>query len=291
MEGYHKSVLLREVLEGLRVEKGEWYLDCTLGDGGHSLEIIRRGGKVLGLDVDPDALERVKDRFKSGGIGFDQYNLVRGNFRSLKNLTQTANLDQFKGVLFDLGVSSLQLQTPQRGFSFSKAGPLDMRMDPTLEVAALDLVNALGKGELYELFSKYGGEYSRRFVEAVVSARKIKRIESTTELAEILEKVAGKRGKIHPATKVFQALRIAVNDELNAITEALPQALEVTKRNGCILVISFHSLEDRIVKTVFRDWESAGFGQIVTKKPIIPSIEETRDNPRARSAKLRIFKK
>lgn len=292
MEEYHKPVLLSEVIKALDVKKGAWYLDCTLGDGGHSLEILRLGGNVVGMDVDPEALERAKERLGSWGY-LGKIKLVQGNFRDLKKLISQADLAdlEFAGVIFDLGVSSLQLMSPERGFSFAKVGPLDMRMDPSLQVRALDLINGLNKGELYELFSKLGEEKnSRALAAALVSARQVRPISSTRDLAQILERVVGRRkGQIHPATKVFQALRMAVNDELNALEEALPKALEVTLHGGHILVISFHSLEDRIAKISFKLWQNEGLGQVLTKKPMTPSDDEVRKNPRSRSAKLRIF--
>lgn len=278
MEGYHRSVLLGEVVEALNV-RDAWYIDCTIGDGGHSIEIIRRGGKVVGIDVDPQALKRVRQRFDEAGVDKRKYILVQGNFRDLKKLIQTGT--KFAGVLFDLGVSSLQLETPERGFSFGSEGPLDMRMDPALGVRALDLINAGGRKELYELFSRLGEEkYSRALADAVVRARQVRPLTTTTELAGLVARVAGIRGKIHPATRVFQALRIAVNDELAALEEALPQALEVLDKNGRIVVVSFHSLEDRIVKHFFK-----------SKELIIPSKEEIKDHPRSRSAKMRVFEK
>lgn len=298
-EGYHQPVLLREALEPLQVKRDEWYLDCTLGDGGHSLEILERGGRIVGLDVDPEALARTRQRFKGKGIPEDRFILIRGNFRDLGELlnrqAETRGLE-FKGVVFDLGVSSLQLETPQRGFSFSQLGPLDMRIDPDLGIRADDLINNLSRKELYELFYSLGEEkLAKRVADAVVSARQVAPVTSTRELADLVEsvyrKVGIKKGKIHPATKVFQALRIAVNDELVALTTGLAQSLERTKKDGCILVISFHSLEDRITKNTFKKWQSLGFGQMVTKKPITASNSEIDKNPRSRSAKMRVFKK
>lgn len=307
MEGYHTSVLLKEVMQALSVAPDKWYLDATLGDGGYTLEILQLGGKVLGLDVDPEALDRTKARLQATGIREQDYKLVQGNFRDLKNLIlQTEIADQkFSGAIFDLGVSSLQLLTPTRGFSFAKDGPLDMRMDPTLGVSALDLINVLDRKELYELFSKLGEEkYSKRLADALVSSREIGKgtgnrqqgtvIQSTRDLVELIEEVyrkAGERqGRIHPATKAFQALRIAVNDELGALIDGLEQIKEKINKNGHVIIISFHSLEDRIVKNTFRDWQEQGIGEVVTKKPIIPSEDEIRQNPRSRSAKMRIFK-
>ncbi len=289
MKGYHESVLLREVVDALNV-RDAWYLDCTLGDGGHSREIERLGGRVVGIDVDPQALKRAGERLESAV-------LIQGNFRDIDNLmnrqADTAKII-FAGAIFDLGVSSLQLETPERGFSFGKEGPLDMRMDPTLGVTALDLLNVLTGKELYELFTNMGEEkYSKRLADALVRAGKMS---TTTELAKFAERVvgkglpAGRQGKIHPATRIFQALRIAVNDELGALKEGLEKIKEKIQKNGRIVVISFHSLEDRIVKNTFKEWELAGFGEILTKKPIVPGDQETARNPRARSAKMRVFR-
>ncbi|MDO8638470.1 MAG: 16S rRNA (cytosine(1402)-N(4))-methyltransferase RsmH [Candidatus Daviesbacteria bacterium] len=291
MEIYHQSVLLREVVAVLHVQKNAWYLDLTLGDGGHSLEILKKGGKVVGIDVDPVALERAKDRLQDADYSEQDFVLIQGNFRDINNLIAQTEIDQkFAGAIFDLGVSSLQLDTPQRGFSFLREGPLDMRMDPYLEVNALDLIRGLNKGELYELFTKLGEEkFARKLAAAVVLSRQI--INTTADLARVIESSIGRHGKIHPATKIFQALRIAVNDELPALKEGLEASLSRIDKNGYIIVISFHSLEDRIVKNAFRDWQNLGFGQIILKKPLSPSNEEITQNPRARSAKLRVFQK
>ena len=294
MEGYHKSVLVEKIVDALVPPGGGMrnalVLDATLGDGGHSIEILKREGKVVAIDVDPQALARAHQRFEDLGINKERYKLVLGNFRNLNSLTKTSL--EFDGVLFDLGVSSLQLDSPLRGFSFSKSGPLDMRMDPALGVKALDLVNGLNKGELNELFIKLGEEkHSRKLADAVVFARGVGKIETTLQLADIIEKTVGRKGKIHPATKVFQALRMAVNDEPGALEEALPQGFGKLKGGGKILIISFHSLEDRIVKNTFKKWEEEGLGKIETDKPIVPNPEEVFENPRSRSAKLRIFKK
>ena len=185
----------------------------------------------------------------------------------------------------------MQLESPERGFSFGKMGPLDMRMDPSLGVRAWDLVNNLERKELYELFYKLGEEkHSKRLADVIVSAREITPFETTTQLAMVLEKaVGGRKEKIHPATRVFQALRMMINDEINALEEGLEKIKEKIKKNGRISIISFHSLEDRIVKLNFRKWAELGLGQIKTKKPIVPSEREVLINPRSRSAKLRVF--
>lgn len=293
MDEYHKPVLLREVIEALNVKKDSWYLDCTLGDGGHSLEILKIGGQVVGIDVDPQAIERARKRFETEEIDRNKWKLIVGNFRDINNLISQMDLagQKFAGAIFDLGVSLYQLETPERGFSFMKEGSLDMRMDPTLKVRALDLINAGGRKELYELFKKLGEEkYSWRLADALVLAREVAPISTTDQLAKVVERVIGKkRGKIHPATRVFQALRIAVNDELEALQEGLDQVIDLIQKNGRIVVISFHSLEDRIVKNTFKKWKSEGLGEIITKKPIVPSDNEIKSNPRSRSAKLRVF--
>lgn len=289
MIGFHKSVLKGEIFGILEIKKGEWYLDATLGDGGYALEVLQRGGRVFGLDVDKEALGRSTRRFEDAGIAQDRFHLSLGNFRDLSQIVDSFDSQiMFEGAIFDLGVSSYQLETPERGFSFQKAGPLDMRMGQDLTVKALDLVNGLNKGELNELFKNYGQEnYSRLIAEAVVRARPLT---TTDQLAAVIEKTVRKRGRIHPATKVFQALRIAINDELEALSEALPKALGKLRRDGYLFVISFHSLEDRVVKDLFREWERDGLGKVEAKKPIETSEEEKLINPRSRSAKLRIFK-
>ncbi len=301
MQEYHKPVLLNEILGILKGETG-WIVDATLGDGGYDVEILKNGGKIIGIDVDPKALERARMRFESLGFNKESYKLVQGNFRDIDSLIpaspakrgeQADTEKKIKAIIFDLGVSSLQLDSPERGFSFQKNGPLDMRMDPTLGVTAADLVNTLTKEDLYELFQKLGEEgNARRFAEAVVSARLTTPFKTTKDLADVIERSAGGRfGKIHPATRVFQALRIAVNDELHAIEEVLPKVIDLIDKNGQILIISFHSLEDRIIKHQFKDWQALGLGTVLTKKPIEAEEQEVRENPRSRSAKLRVFKK
>ena len=289
MSDYHISVLLEQTLAALQVEPGKKYIDATLGGGGHTSEIIQRGGIVLGLDVDSEALGFVKNKLN----GNKELFLAKGNFRDIDRLAQENGFEKVAGILFDLGVSSHQFDAGERGFSFRYDAPLDMRMDRSLGVTAADLVNGLNKGELIELFEKFGEEYfGKKISQRILEARAMKLITTTGELAEIIVR-AYPRGykKIHPATKVFQALRIAVNDELNSLKDALPKAVNLLESGGRLVIISFHSLEDRIVKEYFKSVEQEKMGKILTGKPIEASEEETESNKRARSAKLRVLEK
>lgn len=280
MSNFHKSVLLTEVLEGLKVKPNEKYIDATLGGGGHAKKILELGGIVLGIDVDKEALEFV-EKLKSENL-----TLARGNFRDIDKIAHLNNFDKVAGIIFDLGVSSHQIDDPDRGFSFQNEGPLDMRMDQELGVRALDLVKILTKGELNEIFTEFGEEsHAWKISDAIVRARSVRPIETTVDLAKIVFPIAGQ------SKKVFQALRIAINDELNAITQALPKALGLLGEKGRLCVISFHSLEDRIAKKKFLEFEKEKKGKIITEKPIVPTNEEINKNKRARSAKLRIFEK
>jgi 16S rRNA (cytosine1402-N4)-methyltransferase len=296
MNNYHTSVLLQETIDALQVKPGKRYIDGTLGGGGHTTKILELGGEVLGIDFDQDALDFNEEKFKIQSSKFkigDDLVLVKGNFKNVDSLARENGFESVDGVLFDLGVSSHHFDTAERGFSIQKEGPLDMRMDQELGVKAGDLLNVLTKGELYELFTKFGEErFAYAISNSIVSSRKVKRIETTTDLVGIINRVVPKgKESINPATRVFQALRIAINDELNNITEALPKALALLKTNGRIVVISFHSLEDRIIKNTFKEWEENGRGTIITKKPIVPSTDEIERNNRSRSSKLRVFEK
>ncbi|MBI2430678.1 MAG: 16S rRNA (cytosine(1402)-N(4))-methyltransferase RsmH [Candidatus Levybacteria bacterium] len=289
MDTYHKSVLLQEVLSFLKVEGGKKYIDATLGGGGHTKKILELGGEVLSIDVDQDAIDYVRSKIKDLG----RLTLVRGNFKDIGEIARLHGFEKVAGILFDLGVSSHQLDTASRGFSFQKEGPLDMRMDKNLSLKAADLINVLTKGELYELYRRLGEErHARAIASAVVSARQIKPIATTTELAKIVQLGAPKKfSNINQATKVFQALRIAVNDELNSLEVTLPKSLDLLEKEGRLVVISFHSLEDRIVKNAFRFFSNAKKGKIITKKPITPNWEEIKKNKRSRSARMRVFEK
>lgn len=295
-EEYHVPVLLREVIRGLNVRRGKKYIDATLGDGGHSFEILRLGEDVLGIDRDPEAIEYVERNWKlEVGSWKGRLTLVQGNFVHLKEIAIENGFNKVAGILFDLGVSTQQLLTDERGFSFNSDAELDMRMDPSLAVTAADLINGLHEKELYELFNKYGEEFHAWAVaRAVVQQRRLKPIRTCRELAEIVGNVRGLRkvrGKLNPATRIFQALRICVNDELNNLKAALPQAIDLLERNGRLVMISFHSLEDRIVKNFFKEREAAGVLKILTEKVIRPGEKEMMINPGSRSAKMRIAEK
>lgn len=286
MTEYHQPVLLAEVIQNLQVTPGKWYVDGTLGTGGHTKEILDQGGKVIGIDQDKRAIKIAQERL----IDYSNLTIINDNFNNLSQILASQNVSEVEGILVDFGTSYIQLEDGERGFSFSHDAVLDMRMNDELQVTAKDLVNALSEKELYVLFTKYSQEqHARAISKNIVSARELKPIESTAELAEICERAYGARTtKLHPATKVFQALRMAVNDEVNVIREMLPQAEKSLSPGGRLLAISFHEVEDRIVKQFIRDSKEL---VALTKKPIMASIEEEKHNPRSRSAKLRVAEK
>lgn len=307
----HLPVLLAEVMDGLQVRLGGLYIDGTVGGGGHTEMILAHSfpdgvgpqrSAVLGLDADPAAIRRVEERL-SAWVAAQRLILVQTPFERMGEVARARGFDAVDGILLDLGLSSFQLGTPERGFAFAMEGPLDMRFDPTSGESAADLLNHRSAEEIADILYRYGEEHrSRRIAEAVVQHRPIR---TTSQLAALVEKaVGGRRGaRIHPATQTFQALRIAVNDELGQLERVLPQTLDLLKPGGRLAIISFHSLEDRIVKTWMRD-EAQSYvpdpthpmgGRereprltVLTKKPIVPGNEEIRQNPRSRSAKLRI---
>lgn len=255
-------------------------MDATLGGAGHARGILERGGRVIGLDQDPEAVARAK------GLHLPGLTVVQGNFRHLKRHLAALGVERVDGILADLGVSSFHLDDPSRGFSYQKEGPLDMRMGlegPTAKEVVNRLLEALAR-----LLRELGEEpQAYRIARAIVAAREKAPIETTTQLAEIVRKAVGFRRAGHPARKTFQALRIYVNDELNALKEFLEQAAEVLAPGGRLVVIAFHSLEDRVVKRFLRE---SGL-KVLTKKPLVPSEKEAAQNPRARSAKLRAAEK
>ncbi len=283
---WHEPVLLDEVLSLLSPGPGVLICDATCGTGGHAEAILARGAELVGLDKDPQALEIARGRLARFGA---RVRLLHADFRELRAALARLGIKEVQGVLFDLGVSSLQLDSPARGFSFREEAPLDMRMDPSQPLTAAELVNRLPEPELARILWEYGEErYARRIARGIVRARDKAPIPTTTELARLVARCYPPgRHRIHPATRTFQALRIAVNDELAALKEGLAQAVELLSPGGVVCVISFHSLEDRIVKYFFRARAKAGRLELLTKKPLRPSPEEVARNPRARSAKLR----
>lgn len=292
----HQAVLIDSVLSYLDLKPGQIVLDGTIGSGGHSeaiLKAINPGGTLIGLDQDEEAIERAKKKFKVHGN--NRVVLGRFNFRDLDQALSSLNIKQVHAVLLDIGLSSNQLGDPGRGFSFQENGPLDMRMDRRIETTAADLIAGLSEVELVAIFRQYGEErYAGRIAKAIVSRRRKNPIRTTEALKALIEDVVPvkyKHGRIHPATRVFQALRIKVNDELNALIEALPKAFDSLITGGKLAVISFHSLEDRIVKRFFIDKKTKGDGKILTKKPVTATNQEIAINPRSRSAKLRVIER
>ncbi|MBI2849042.1 MAG: 16S rRNA (cytosine(1402)-N(4))-methyltransferase RsmH [Chloroflexi bacterium] len=299
----HIPVLLEEAIEALKVKPGGRYIDCTVGGGGHARLILEKScpdGLLLGLDADPDAIAIASRRLRDLNPL-----LVRENFSRLKEVAQKHDFYAVDGILFDLGISSLQLGDARRGFSFQRDSPLDMRFDPRLPTIAADLVNTLSERELAHLFFTYGEERrSRRIARTIVENRPI---HTTSRLAQLAIDALGlSPGRIHPATKIFLALRIATNKELEHLRTALEQAVDLLGHQGRLVVISFHSLEDRIVKGFFQR-ESKGCLclpavypctcghiptlRIITRKPVRPGLSDMELNPRARSAKMRVAEK
>jgi len=296
----HTSVLLHEAIDGLEVKAGDTFLDCTLGGGGHALEVCTKFGngvKILGLDIDRDAIARSVERLKIAGCTLAA---CESNFKNIGTALNTLGVSKVDRILFDLGLSSFQIEESGRGFSFQKNEPLLMSMKKDVEegdLTAYEIVNSWSEEDIATILYVYGDErYSRRIAHAIVEKREKKRIETTAELVEIILEATPhfyRRGRtrINPATRTFQALRIAVNDELGTLREGLMQAFEHLNSNGRMAVISFHSGEDRIVKNIFRDWARDEQVLLITKKPIVPQQAETELNPRSRSAKLRIIQK
>ncbi|MCZ7591472.1 MAG: 16S rRNA (cytosine(1402)-N(4))-methyltransferase RsmH [Kiritimatiellae bacterium] len=303
----HEPVLLEEVLVGLAVKPGGHYIDGTLGGGGHARAILEQAGpkgRLLGIDRDPHALALAQARLAD----LPNATLARGNFSEMKTLAQQHGLGGVDGVLLDIGVSSMQLDTPERGFSFQADAPLDMRMDPDIPRSAADWANQISESDLADVLWRFGEERaSRRIARFIVEARQRAPIRTTSELAELVVRAkGGQRGRIHPATQTFQALRVAVNNELGALEEGIESALSLLKSGGRLAVISFHSLEDRIVKQRMaahvgrrESLEAGGERWIVSpprvkwivKTPAMAGETEMKRNPRARSARLRVVER
>jgi 16S rRNA (cytosine1402-N4)-methyltransferase len=306
----HKTVLLNEAVEGLNIKPDGLYVDCTLGGAGHSLAIVSKltkGGKLFAFDQDSLAIEHAKEKLKSYQ---DQVVLIKSNFSYLNERLEDLGIDEVDGIVFDLGVSSPQLDLPERGFSYHHDAPLDMRMDQQSDLSAYDVVNHWPYEKLVRIFFHYGEEkFSKQIARKIEAHREKKHIETTGELVEIIKEgipAPARRTGGHPAKRVFQAIRIAVNDELQVFEDTLTDAISLTKKGGRISVITFHSLEDRICKTIFKE-QSTGpvlphglpmipeeyqpIIKLVNRKPIVASEVELEENKRARSAKLRIAEK
>lgn len=289
----HKPVMVEEVLRFLSPQPGKIIVDCTAGTGGHASEILKRiepGGLLIGIDKDEEMLKIAKERLAAVGNSFRLYH---ADYADLGLVLKDANIEKVDGVLLDLGVSTPQLGTPERGFSFEKEGPLDMRMDRSGGITAFTLLGRLSEREMEITFKKYGEErWSRRIARAILRERSKTRIETTTQLANIIGRVVPpayiKRGRIHPATRVFQALRIAVNKELESLEYLLNHLHEFLTTGARIVVISFHSLEDRVAKNAFRKGVEDSNLKILTQKPLRPQSAEVIENIRSRSAKLRV---
>ena len=307
MEYSHYSVLLEEAISYLNIKENGIYVDCTLGGGGHSSEILKRlkNGHLYSFDQDDYAINRASERLSKISSNFT---IIKSNFKDIKIKLKEYNVDHIDGVLYDLGVSSFQLDIPERGFSYRYDAPLDMRMDQTKELTAEIVVNEYSFADLSNIFYRYGEEpFSKQIARKIEEVRKQKRIKTTFELVDIIksalpQKVLNKKG--HPAKQVFQALRIAVNDELRVFEDSLNDALDMLNKNGRAVVISFQSLEDRICKTIFKERSTINIPEglpivvkdlapfeLITRHPILPSDAELDENLRSHSAKMRVIEK
>ncbi len=289
----HIPVLLNEVLNLLCIKPEGIYIDCTIGEGGHSeaiLNVIHPKGFLIGIDCDKSVLEITERRLEKFAGSFK---LVHNNFLNITDICSRLNIKAIDGIIFDVGMSSYQIDNPERGFSFSKNGPLDMRMDRSSILTAQSLINNLSCDELAEIFFKYGEErYSRRIASRIVAERNKKPIQTTSDLVTIIKKaIPLRRYRIHPGTRIFQSLRIAVNNELEDLSAAITYGFGLLKKEGRMCIMSFHSLEDRIAKNKFREFKINEQAKIIYKKPLTPTKEELDKNIRSRSAKLRVIEK
>lgn len=293
----HIPVLLKEVIEAIKVVPGGQYIDCTLGGGGHSAAILEQGGQVLGIDIDPQAIELARERLHHYGKNAI---LINESYENLEEICDRTGFHSTRGVLFDLGMSSLQLDDTKRGFSFQHEAPLNMCYNPSQEITAATIVNTFPQKEIADIIKRYGED--RRGNEIARSIVAKRPLNTTLELAATVARAVGTRGRIHPATKTFQALRIAVNRELERLKIALKQALNILEVGGRIVVISYHSLEDRLVKDFFRVESQSCLCpprtpvcicshhatlKLITKRVVTPTHTEVLANPRSRSAKMR----
>lgn len=300
--------MLKETVDALDCKDGLLYIDCTLGGGGHSKEIAKRilpKGHLIGFDVDTVALENAKETLKDFA---DNVTIVKASYTEIEEVLRNLNIEKISGgIIFDLGASYYQLTSANRGFSFTKDSKLDMRFNPEAGLSAFDVVNKYSKDDLVRIFSEYGEErFSKRIANAIIEARKEQDIHSTVELAELIKSATPNiKSKIHPATRVFQAIRIEVNQELESIKNTIEKVITLLEKNARIAVITFHSLEDRVVKRVFKQYSSNCTCppyemvckceprklELINKKPIPASEEEIKENPPSRSAKLRIARR
>ncbi len=287
----HIPVLLNEAIFALKVARGQKYIDGTLGGGGHTKLILENGGIVLGIDRDNDAITHVSGllkRYIDEGALF----ITKGKFGEIGRIAKENGFEKVAGVLLDIGVSSYQMDAAGRGFSIRHDEALDMRMDPSQELTAYDVVNSYPKEKLIEIFYRYGEEHNAlKIADEIVAIRKKNEIKTTRQLAQIVERIPHKSEAIHPATRVFQAIRIEVNAELDELRKGLEGGVGLLESHGRLVAISFHSLEDRIVKKTFEMFQKEGFGTVVTKKPIIAGFNEVSKNKRSRSAKMRVFER
>lgn len=293
----HKTVLLHKSIDELNLFPGAIFIDGTLGNGGHTEEVCKRFGdkvSIFAIDQDEDALERSKKRLSE----YKNINYILGNFRDIDTLILSKGINEVDGILLDIGLSSNQLEESGRGFSFQKDEPLLMSFKKDVtekDLTAFEIVNSWDEENITSIISGYGEEqFAYRIAKAIVKSRKMKPINTTHELVDIILSATPSfyhRKKIHPATKTFQALRITVNDEIGSLKKGISKSFNILKKEGRLAVISFHSLEDRVVKNLFKEFEDGKLGQKINKKPIIPSEEEIKENPRSRSAKLRVIKK
>ena len=305
----HKSVLLNEVIESLNIKADGYYVDGTLGGGGHALEVVKRleSGKLIGIDRDSDAIKAATQRLNDY---INNVIIIRDNYVNIENILKRENIDKVDGIYIDLGVSSYQLDTAERGFTYRFDAPLDMRMDDRNELKASDIVNDYSESELFHIIRDYGEDrFAKNIAKHIVEYRNKKRIETTFELVDIIKASIPMKIQVtggHPAKRTFQAIRIELNKELEVLTDSLNVMIDLLKPGGRLSVITFHSLEDRIVKQAFKKAESPcvcpkkfpvcvcgnkSKGRVITRKAILPSEEELEENSRSKSAKLRVFEK
>lgn len=283
----HVPVMPGEVLEALNLKESGIYVDATVGLGGHAELILKNAkvGALIGIDRDEAAIGSARDRLKD----FTNIHFAKESFSNIKAAVNSLGYAAVDGILLDIGVSTMQLKADGRGFSFMKDEPLDMRMDMSQELSAKEVVNSYREKDLATLIFEFGEErFSRKIAKAIVNERRKKRIETCSELAAIIEGALRGRGRIHPATRTFQALRIEVNKELDELSAGISSGADILNPGGRLCVLSYHSLEDRIVKNAFKKLASEGIFHIITRKPLVPSRQEIRSNPPSRSAKLRV---